>query len=543
MPQPANMRRAVTLAAGALACALVQSGCAHSTQRWGTAHELRIGITGEPSSLNPLFEWTQSGIDITQLYAETLVGLDEHNHQIPLVAQRIPTRENGDIGRDGLTLTYRLRHDERFADGQPLTSRDVAFTYRAILDARNPVTEAQPYRNILWLKTPDRYTVVIRLRRPWAAAVAHFFAVSDFAYGILPAHVFQDDTNLTRAQWNQRPFGSGPFRVISWRHGDSIELEPNPYARRRPHMRRVTLKILPDLNTLFLELRTHAIDLAALNNEQVVQARKLGGMSIVQTPKNNTDFLDFQTRRPPTDDPLVRRALVEAIDRREILRRIYLDMDRPATTEEPDVLWAHDATIRQPDFDPKRAARDLDAAGWNLSRGVRSKNGAPMQVEFAYVNTSDEARRLATQVQADLRNLGVETILRPYPAVLFFAAGPAGGIERGGRFNITYSDWFGGVDPEDSETYTCDKLAPRGPNMVRWCNPAYDHLYELASRSPALAARKNYFAGMQRLVRSATVSDFLAYTSTFTCVNPALRGYAPNMLFAFDEAENWDLVP
>lgn len=535
------------LRALALLCACVAAGGALSAcqragdMHWGTPHELRIGIVNDPSSLNPLFVTSQTAVDIGQLYTETLIGLSPKNELIPLVAERVPTRANGDVSPDGLTITYHLRHDERFADGVPLTSADVAFTYRAILDARNPVTEADPYKRIASLTTPDRYTVRIRLRKPWAAAVSELFAASDYAYGILPAHAFHS-TDLSHAAWNQLPFGSGPFRVVSWRHGDEIDLKPNPFARRKPHLRRLTLKIVPDSNTLFIQLRTHMVDVAELTDTDVPQARALDDVRLIETPKNHTDFLEFQTARPPTDDPLVRRAIVEAIDRSAIARTVYLGLHPPATTEIPPALWAHDASVEDPTFDPKDAAVDLDRAGWRLHDGVRMKHGRRLVLDFAFVGTNATARRLATIVQSDLRAVGIDVVLKPYPSTLFFAPASEGGIEYGGRFNVAYSDWYGGADPEASEPYTCAQRAPDGPNTERWCNATYDRLFEAQASSDDRAARIKSFSRMQRLVHSHAVCDFLVYPSAFTAINPAVTGYAPNMLYAFGNSEHWDLA-
>src|SRR5579864_43112 len=146
-----------------LFCLLLVTACSRVTngRGWGTPHEMTIVRANDPSSLNPLFAFDQPDIDMTQLYAEPLLGLNQRNELVPLVASRVPTVENGDISRDGRTIIYHLRHGVRFADGTSLTSKDVAFTYHAILDPRNPVTEAQPYREIERLETPDAYTVVL----------------------------------------------------------------------------------------------------------------------------------------------------------------------------------------------------------------------------------------------------------------------------------------------------------------------------------------------------------------------------------------------
>lgn len=541
------MRSALAVIAVGALCVLAAfaalTGCQRiSGERWGTPHELRIGIVSDPSSLNPLFVTSQTAVDMGQLYTETLIGLSPKNQLIPLVAQRVPTRANGDISPDGLTITYHLRHDERFADGVPLTSRDVAFTYRAILDPRNPATEAEPYGRIAALTTPDRYTVRIRLRKPWAAAVSELFAASDYAYGILPAHAFRS-TDLVHAAWNQRPFGSGPFRVVSWSHGDEIVLEPNVYARRKPRLQRLAFKIVPDSNTLFIQLRTHATDVAELTDTDVPQARGLQDVRVIETPQNHTDFLEFQTARPPTNDPLVRRAIIEATNRAAIARTVYLNLHPIATTEIPLALWAHDTAITNLPLSLERAGADLDRAGWRLRGGVRMKGKRRMVLDFAYVGTSATARRLATIVQSDLRALGISVVLKAYPSTLFFAPASDGGIERAGRFNLAYSDWYGGADPEASELYTCAQRAPDGPNTERWCNAEYDRLFAAQAGADGRAARLRAFDGMQRLIHDDAVSDFLVYPAAFTALNPAVSGYAPNMLYAFGNSEDWDLEP
>jgi peptide/nickel transport system substrate-binding protein len=517
---------------GLIVLVLGLCGCARTVTlgSWGTPHELRIAIVSDPSSLNPLFVTSQDAVDMGQLYTETLIGLSPKNDMVPLLAQRIPTRRNGDISSDGLTITYHLRHDERFADGRRVTSGDVAFTYRVIMDHRNPVTSIAPYRQIASLETPDPYTVRIRLRKPWAAATSELFAESDYAFGILPAHAFTS-TDLSRSSWNEKPFGSGPFRVTAWHHGDEIILEPNPYARRRPHLHRLIFKIVPDANTRFVAIRTHAVDAADLTDKQLGPARRNQGLRVITTLQNHTDFLEFQTQRPPLNNALIRRALIEAIDRHAIARTVYLGYHPLATTEIPQTLWAHDPSVPSPRYDPARSRADLQRADWNPQTSL----------QFAYIGSSEDSRLLATLVQANLAAVGVRLVLRSYPSTLFYAPAQSGGIERGGRFDMTYTDWFGGADPEQSETYRCADLAPAGPNTTRWCNASYDALYRSQAQATSRAARMRAFSRMQQLVHNAAVADFLVYQSVATALNPRVRGYAPNMLFKFSNSEDWDL--
>jgi peptide/nickel transport system substrate-binding protein len=494
---------------------------------WGTPHAMTIARTNDPPSLNPLFEFDQPDIDLTQLYTEPLVGLSPTNQLVPLVASRVPSVQNGDISRDGRTITYHLRRDERFADGVPLTSKDVAFTYRAILDPHNPVAEVQPYRIIARLDTPDPYTVVLHLRRPWAAAVAALFADTDFIYGILPAHAFAS-TNLSRAAWNEHPFGSGPFRVVRWERGDEIVLAPNAYARRKPHLTALRIKIVPDRNTEFLLLRTHSVDVVDyLTDLQATQARLLSGVRLVRTEKNYVTYVTFNTQRPPTKDVNVRRALLEAIDQRALARKAFYDLWQLATTEIAPVIWGHDPSIPPPSYDPEEAARVLRGKG--------------LEVVIAYLVSSEEDREIATLVQADLAAVGVRALIRGYPSTTYFSL--PDGVYYGGRFNLALAGYYGGSDPEQSELWTCDRRSPNGPNAQRWCDPQYDRLFLEQSQTLDRAARTAIFHQMQHVVHDAAILVPLVYTGNFSATNPAVRGWSPNMLYEFSNSDDWDVLP
>jgi peptide/nickel transport system substrate-binding protein len=498
-------------------------------------------MVSDPDSLNPLFSFVQRQIDLSQLYCETLVGLDDRNRIVPLLAAQVPSRANGGISSDGRTIVYHLRRGVRFADGIELTSKDIAFTYHAILDPRNPVVDTDAYRAIASLNTPDPYTVRIRLRHPWAAAVGELFAPSDFAFGILPAHAFAS-TDVSRADWNAHPFGSGPFRVVRWARGDEIDLVPNPYAWRKPRLRRLVFKIVADYEALFDSFRAHELDVDNITILQVPIARQQRDAIIVPVLRNGLDYLSFQTAKPPTNDVHVRRAIVEAIDRATLLRSTYLNLRPIANTEVPSVLWANDPAIRPLPYNPGAAAHDLDAAGWRLNGNMRMRNGVPLAIELIS-DTRDYNRRIDTAVQRDLAQIGIDVTIRTYTNSLMYAPASAGGIQYGGRFNIFSDNLYGGSDPEESEQWTCARRAPNGANMSRFCDKAYDDAYQAQQLTLDRGVRAQLFSVMQHRIRDQAILLPLAYDQEYVVINPALHGFKPNMLYDYWNAEQWDVLP
>lgn len=504
---------------------LALAACARSGAQWGTPGEVRIGYLGTIYTLDPLIAFGQRLIDLTQLYTQPLVGISPQNKPIPVLCEAVPSIANGGISRDGLTITYHLR-PVRFADGVPFTSRDVAFTYRAILDARNPVTEADPYRRIAALETPDAHTVRIRLRHPWSGAPYELFAASDYIFGILPAHAFHDDTDLAHATaWNERPFGTGPFRVTQWNRGDSVILDANPYAWQKPLLHRIVVKMIADENTAYIDLLAHSIDFTDVTYDQVAQARRVAGTGVVGVRRNEIDFVEMQTQRLP--DRVVRRAIAFAIDRSTIARTVYHGYSPLATTEIATLFAQHDPTIAAPRFDPVRAREML--AGRHIA------------VRITFNLSENVYKSVATVIQENLRAVGIDATLDGATPSLLYAPPAQGGVLYDGKFDLEVGGWYGGLDPEASEPWICANRAPNGPNVARWCDARYDAAFSAQQRALDAPARTKQFWIMQTRIATELPVTFLVEREEFEAINPALQGFAPNMLYNFSQTQDWSL--
>jgi peptide/nickel transport system substrate-binding protein len=524
--------RATVLAAAA---ATSFAGCARIAEpRALPPHVLRLADSADPSSLNPLLAHDQATIGYDLLFVQTLVGLSRDNRVVPILVTRVPSRANGDISPDGRTITYHLRRGVRFADGRPLTSADVAFTFRAIMDPRNPVLSQDAYRRVLSLVTPDPSTVVIRLRSPWNAAVRELFAQADFAFGILPAHAFAG-TAVLHAPWEERAFGSGPFRVTQWRRGDRIVLEPNPYFSPRPKLARIELRMIPNDNAGLVALRAGEVDVTRLRPSQVRQIASLPGLRVVTTPLNDTTYLTLQTAAAPTDDVRVRRAIAQALDIPKILR-LYFGLYPQAGSFVPAVLSVHDATLRPLEHDAVAAAAELEAAGWHLQGGARSKNGMPL--ELLLVMESNEPGDLEAIVQRQLADAGIRVTIKPFPVSAFNA--PEGPI-RNGRYNLSSEFWIGGADPEQSVVFACDQIGADGNNTSRFCDPRFQAAYQDQAVTNDERRRARDFTLMQRIVYDRIPAIPLYYQRYLEGMNARVAGFARNMLMFPVDAESWDV--
>ena len=534
-----NGRMSARSAAGTCICLLLAtgSGCTRPAAiRSGPSHVLRIAYDADPASLVPFVAIDQEILALDTLFAQTLVGLSGDNHDVPILLTRFPTRRNGDISADGTRITYHLRPDVRFADGVAFTSSDVAFTYRAIFDPRNRATSVEPYRRIVALQTPDPHTVVIRLRKPWNAAVHVFFAQADFVYGILPKHAFSD-TKVVGSAWESAPFGTGPFRVKTWLRGDRIILEANPYYRPKPKLSQIVFQIVPNLNSNFVALRSGAADIGTLTAENVSQAQRILGVRVARFPENATRLLYLNTQRWPTRDPRVRHAIADALDY-DALANAWRNQFPPAASflPPPIVRWKG-GEIAPYRHDPAGAQRELDAAGWRLRNGVRVKDGTPFGGLIG-VNSEDPINvRIATLVQAQLAAAGMPLTIKANPVRIWFSPE---GLLRNGKGTITGETWVGGGDPEQSLNLRCVQAVKGGDNHSFYCSPQFEALFDDQARTPSQVQRDHDFNAIARLVHNDTPVIPLYYESRLMGVSNRVSGYRLNMLWLPVNAEAWD---
>src|SRR3984885_14723724 len=326
----------------AAGCARTVSGTSSDGGRhpWTQPGTLRIATSLSPNTLNPILSTQQIEAFVDALMLDPLVATDEKGRNVPVLAVVVPTLENGGISRDGLTITYRLRRGVRWQDGAPFTSHDVAFTYHAIMNPATAVGTRHGYDEIARVDTPDPYTAVFRLKRPFAPAVNTFFANSDAPYQILPAHLLAKYHDLNRVPFNEKPVGTGPFKVARWSRGDRIDFVANDeYFLGKPKLRKIELHLVPDENTIVSQLRAHEVDWFAFASPRAYpQLKAIPTVVTRLVPMNANDAIMLNTTHPPLDDPNVRRALGYAIDKRLLVKQTTFGTQLPATEDLPPFM-------------------------------------------------------------------------------------------------------------------------------------------------------------------------------------------------------------
>lgn len=534
---------------GALACAaLALAGCTPTAQTaaggrhpWTQAHVLRLADVADPDSLNPLLSTMDLSYDLSSLLFSYLVIVDRRGTLTGDLVTEVPGLYNNGISGDGRIYTYHLRRNVIWHDGVPLTSRDVAFSWRAIMSPRNNVLHREGYEEVQSIATPDNYTVVVHLRRRYPPFVTQFFTtLQEGAKPVVPEHLLGREASLNNAPYNAHPVGSGPFRFVSWDRGTRLVLARNEhYFKGRPKLDRVELSIVPDENTLMTQLQTHAIDMPVSTSALVWDRfRHTPGLTARLDPWNSEMLLALDDGRPILREAAVRRAIASAIDYQAIIHKLTFDSAQIAS----DVIapgftgYAGNAPYA---YNPARAKAQLEAAGWHArADGTRAKNGTPLEL-LMVVASKGSGPLYAVLLQRMLHDVGITVTIKTYPYRGVYAYdGPI----VTGRYDLAIYANTLPYDPDRTSTLSCSQFTPKGMNEFRFCDPALDALEQQGLETDDLLQRAAYYRQAGARIHADVPYIPLFLQRRPAVMNSDLRGYDPSPVAApWWTAWQWDI--
>jgi peptide/nickel transport system substrate-binding protein len=536
-----------------IACALVllASGCTKvggggvggRQNAWTRPHVLIYADAGDINTLNPMFAQSLYVGYIAELTMAWLIKWDEHNRPYPELATEIPTKANGGISKDGRTITYHLRKSVKWSDGAPFTADDVVFSIKAVLNPANDVTGRQGWDLIKSVDEPNKYTVVIHLTKPYSPFIETFFSTAGANPCILPAHLLAKYPNINHVPYNAKPVGIGPFKVERWDRAQDVILVANPlYWRGEPKLHKIIYKIIPDRNTLLAQLQAHEVDMWALvpgNYLQRVSA--IPGFHILRQPSYLWNHLDFDLQRPILKDLAVRKAMLYALDRQQLIDKIAHGVGTVADTlTPPNAPYAVTEPTRP--FDLARARALLDADGWKMGPGgVRVKDGRRLSLDFAVNTGSQDVDDQIELMRADWKKVGIQINVHHYPIGLFFAPAQQGGIVYGNKWDLIVFAWENEAIGDFSQLYGCDVFPPNGQNDVRWCDPvAWAAMKALYAHYTQAERNRDVKIVMDRFYK-AIPSIVLARREDIYAYNSDLKNFHPNGVSLFDNFMNVDI--
>ena len=511
-----------------LLCAAL-AGCRSTGHSPESPARLVIADQREPISLNTILLEGPSAATLDPLIYSYLLEYDQRGNLVPDLAEAVPTKGNGGVSADGLTIIYHLRPNAKWQDGAPLTARDVVFTFRAILNPKNNVFSRYGYDRVRDVSAVDTHTVRVRLRMPYSPITSNFFA-PDQNYGILPEHALHGYSNLNQVPFNSKPIGSGPYRVVEWDRGDRLTLERNPfYFRGTPSIGSITLKFVANSNTILNQIRTREVNAYFFADpEHLEQYRSIAGAAVVRAPFAGFGVLIFNTADRTLSDPRVRRALVQALNLPELVRNATRNTQEFNDANRGLFSWAYDPAATPQPYDPAAAKHILQA------QHVRS-------LTLIYESGIAASASVAVQLQRQLQEAGIDLALRAYTPQMFRAPAATGGPLFGGKFHLAFVELYNTVDPSTEWVLSCSQVPPNGFNTSHFCDVPTERANEDDRQTYDRAQRAHFASIIQhRLVEQVPLLSLWADNAIYV-VPSNLSGFEPSPTSPYWNVWQWRL--
>lgn len=474
-----------------------------------------FGTIGDASTLVPML----ASDSASHTYAENIFdGLLTYDKTLSTLEPRLA--ERWDVEDGGQKITFHLRRDVKWTDGQPFTARDVEFGFNLIRDPATLTAYAEDYKQVQSFELLDDFTFRVTYEKPFAPALSSWGSMV-----VLPRHLLEG-RNINESGYGQKPVGLGPHKFESWERNTRFTLRANPdYYRGAPWIERVVYRVIPDESTQFLELKSGGLDMMGLTPLQYTRqtstpvfARDFRKYRYVS---NAYTYMGYNLDDPRFADVRVRQAFGHAIDKQEIVDAVLFGLGRPTEGPyRPGTAWVND---KLPPYthDPARARALLAEAGWTDTDGdgIVDKDGKPFSFRILTNQGNDQRLKTATMIQKRLRDVGVDAQVR----VLEWSAFINDFIDKR-RFEVIVLGWSLSLDPDQYDIWHSSKTGYKQFNFVGYRNAEVDELLEKGRRTFDEAERKRTYDRIQEILYADQPYTFLYVPEATPILAARFRG-------------------
>ncbi|QOR34367.1 hypothetical protein IMX26_12820 [Clostridium sp. 'deep sea'] len=401
------------------------------------------GITGEPTTLNPIFSTDSATSGITNLVYDSLLTIDENLE----VASELAT--DWTISEDNKVLTFNLKQDVKWHDGEKFTAEDVKYTYDVVMHDDYTGVRAKDLKYVEKVEATSEYVVKIYLKQVDAPLMTK---LAGSALGILPKHIFENtavkDLKEHVNSWN--PIGTGPYKFVEYKPGQHTILTANTeYYGDGPYIETIMVKTYQDTQVLLAAFENGDVDYIdeiPVNDIEHVKSSLKDTVEFKEGPQNRYNYIGLKQNHPILGDLKVRQALMYALDRDTIINTVFKGYGTVVNSHGVPFSWAYSDDVNKYEQNKDKAISLLEEAGWDKvgSDGIRVNNkGDKLTFVMVSATGNEDISNVISMIDEQWKAIGIDVVVEYYERSVLFSK-----YLDVGKFEAYMWGWNLGVDPD-----------------------------------------------------------------------------------------------
>lgn len=460
------------------------------------------------------------------------------------------------VSEDGLRYTFTIKEGAQWSDGKPITADDMIFSINVIRSDKVDTVLESNVEGISAVNKIDDRTYEVVLSAPNCAALSDLGEIR-----FLPAHKFKEDfSDFTTTDFNNNPdISGGPYILESWAPDEGQRFRANPtYWAGEPKIKFLVNKVIGDQAVAVQGIQSGDIDYTYFQGDLFQQIQDKSNLQWQAFPAVSVNFLSLnwadpsnpqpaydanknpvqQNPHPIFSDPAVRQAVAMGFNIQDIIATLGPDGATPLIgAVSPTINWAYDTKLERWPYDPERAKKVLEDAGWVDSDGdgVREKNGKRLEFTISYSNILKHFETTALVAQDQLKQIGFDVKL-----TLVEWANYLTDIYFGQTYDATPMSNSGGTRPPDPTDFmtllqSTQDVPGSGNNLASYINPEIDKLIEQARTVPgcALKDRAELYYKIQELAHQDVAYHWTYVPNIFQVANKRVANFNPGASWVF----------
>lgn len=409
---------------------------------------LTVDLPNDAATLDPHIQWDTDSYTIYRNIFDNLLTRDTSGAIVPQIAKSWKYL-------DDTTIEFEIRDDVTFQDGSKLTADDVAYSITRIIDPALKSPQLSQFNQIAKAEVTSPTMVKVTTKSPYPALLAQLVKLS-----IVPKAYVE---KVGAQEFNQKPMGSGPYKLVQWQKGVQTELAANDnYWRAKPPFEHVVFRAVPDVSTRLADLKTGKADLVRdLPADQAIDLKSDPSAQVLSVATERVGYIYINAQAGATKDVRVRQAIAYAIDRQGLIDALLQGFGAEVNVLGAQPIFGYTDKVEAYPYDADKARELVKEAG---AEGAK--------IEFLTSPSYDRA--MVEAIQQMLNDVGLDTEIVALDQATFLKrrqgdAANAGSVALG-RWSCACQDADGVIFP----------LFRTGSSWAKYSNPEFDKLVDAA---------------------------------------------------------------